>query len=54
MWPGSFNTFTLQSNTNLFVPAGWTTVSPSPTIVNGQNTVTNAISGGARFYRLIQ
>ena len=47
-------TFTLQSTTNLVSPAVWTTVSPSSVVVNGQNTVTNPISGTQQFYRLSQ
>jgi hypothetical protein len=27
---------------------------PAPVVVNGQNTVTNGISGSQKFYRLIQ
>ena len=46
--------FTLQSATNLISTATWTTVSPVPVIVNGQNTVTNAITGRPAFYRLSQ
>ncbi len=45
--------FTLQSATNLCSPV-WSTNSPAPVIVNGQNTVTNPISGTPKFYRLIQ
>jgi len=45
--------FTLQSTTNL-VSADWTTNSPAPVIVNGQNTVTNPISGIQQFFRLSQ
>jgi len=44
----------LQSTTNLVSPGAWTTVSPAPVIVNGQNTVTNPISGMRQFYRLSQ
>jgi len=47
-------TFTLQSTTNLVSPAGWTTVSPAAAVVNGQNAVTNPISGAQKFYRLSQ
>jgi len=43
--------FTLQSATNLSSPV-WSTNSPAPVIVNGQNTVTNPISGTPKFYRL--
>jgi uncharacterized repeat protein (TIGR03803 family) len=53
-WPTNFIGFTLQFTTNLFSPATWTTVSNGPGVVNGQNTVTNALSGPRRFYRLIQ
>src|SRR5664279_622429 len=38
-------TFTLQSTRNLVSPAGWTTVSPASVVFNGQNAVTNPISG---------
>jgi uncharacterized repeat protein (TIGR03803 family) len=47
-------TFTLQSTTNLVSPAGWTTVSPASVVFNGQNAVTNPISGTQQFYRLSQ
>jgi hypothetical protein len=50
----SYAGFTLQSTTNLVSPAVWTTVLPSPVVVNGQNTVTNPISGTQQFYRLSQ
>ena len=53
-WPASAAGFTLQSSTNLVPPAGWTTNSPAPVVVNGQNTVTNPVSGTRKFYRLIQ
>jgi hypothetical protein len=52
-WPTSVTGFTLQSSTNLS-SAVWSTVTPSPVVVNGQNTVTNPISGTQRFYRLSQ
>ena len=47
-------TFTLQSTTNLVSPAMWAAVSPVFVLENGQNVVTNAISGARRFYRLSQ
>jgi hypothetical protein len=43
---------TLQSTTNL--ASSWSAVSPQPTIVNGQFTVTNAITVPYIFYRLQQ
>ncbi len=51
-WPTNASFFTLQSTTNLALPAVWTDVSPPPVIVSGQNTITNPISGTATFYRL--
>ena len=53
-WPTNAAGFTLQSTTNLVSPAVWTTNSPAPVVVNGQNTVTNPISGAQQFYRLSQ
>lgn len=50
-WTNTPSGFTLQSTTNLS-PAAWSTVSPAPAIVNGQNTVTNPISGTQQLYRL--
>ena len=46
--------YTLQSTTNLLSPAVWSTVSPGPVVVNGQNAVTNPISGTQQFFRLKQ
>jgi uncharacterized repeat protein (TIGR03803 family) len=47
----SYSGYTLQSTTNLVSPV-WGTVSPGPVVVNGQNTVTNPISGTQMFFRL--
>ena len=52
-WPSLNTGYTLQSATNLASPA-WKSNSPSPGVVNGQNTVTNPISGTRQFYRLTQ
>lgn len=41
----------LQSTTNLASPA-WITNLPAPVVINGQYTVTNAISGNQQFFRL--
>ena len=54
MWPTNDTGFTLESTTNLIPPVVWITNSPAPIVVNGQNTVTNPISNGWKFYRLIQ
>jgi uncharacterized repeat protein (TIGR03803 family) len=53
-WSTNANGFTLQSTTNLVSPVVWTAVSPEPVVVNGWNTVTNAVSGAQQFYRLSQ
>jgi uncharacterized repeat protein (TIGR03803 family) len=58
-WPTNvagfdYTGFTLQSTTNLISPAVWTNVSPASAVVNGQNTVTNPITGTQQFYRLSQ
>lgn len=50
-WPTNLTGVTLQSTTNF---ADWTPVSPGPVVVNGQNTVTNPMSGTPQFYRLSQ
>jgi uncharacterized repeat protein (TIGR03803 family) len=52
-WPTNAAGFTLQSTPNLFSPV-WTTNLPPPVVVNGQNTVTNPISGAQQFFRLSQ
>ena len=51
-WPTNTAGFTLQSTTNLVSPANWITNSPTPVVVNGQNTVTNLVSATMQFYRL--
>jgi hypothetical protein len=54
-WPTSSTGFILQSSTSLVSgPASWSTVSPGPVVINGQNTVTTQISGTSQFYRLSQ
>jgi len=50
-WPTNFIGFTLQTTPNLESPV-WTTNSPRPVVVNGQNVVTNPITGTQRFFRL--
>ena len=51
-WPTNATGFILQSTTNLNSSTNWSTVAPLPVIVNGQNTVTNRVSGAQQFYRL--
>ena len=52
-WPNDTGGFTLQASTNLASPV-WSTNSPPPGVVNGQNTVTNPISSTQQFFRLSQ
>jgi hypothetical protein len=54
MWPANATGCTVESTANLISPIVWTTNSLAPMVINGQNTVTNLISGPQRFYRLIQ
>ena len=51
-WPKSAQNFSLQTTTNLTDPNSWVTLTNVPAIVNLQNSVTNAISDGVRFFRL--
>jgi len=51
-WPTNATGFTLQSTTNLASPAVWTTNSPAPVVVNGQNIATNLIARPQEFFRL--
>jgi uncharacterized repeat protein (TIGR03803 family) len=53
-WPTNYAGYTLQSARNLGSSAVWTTNSAAPVIVNGQNAVTNHITGTQMFFRLRQ
>jgi hypothetical protein len=53
-WSSAFALFTLQSTSNLTSSTIWSNVSPPPTVIAGQNTVTNPIVGRQKFYRLRQ
>ena len=53
-WTNTASGFTLLFTTNLVSPAVWTTNSPLPVVINGQNTVTNPIAGTKKFYRLVK
>ena len=53
-WPTNAVGFTLQSTTNLVSLAVWTTNSPAPVVIGGQNVITNPMSGARQFYRLSQ
>ena len=51
-WPTNYGNYGLIATTNLGAP--WSGVTPSPTVVNGTNVVTNPISGERKFYRLMR
>jgi len=53
-WPSSFSGFTLETSTNLSKTNFWTSVATQPVVVNSQNTVTNTITNGAHFFRLVK
>jgi hypothetical protein len=50
-WPVPIQNFNLQSSTNL-LKTNWSSVATPPTVLNGQNYVTNPVPGGAMFFRL--
>jgi uncharacterized repeat protein (TIGR03803 family) len=52
-WPTNNTGFTLYFSTNLVSPV-WDANLPAPVVVNGQNVVTNPISGTQQFFRLSQ
>jgi hypothetical protein len=51
-WLVSGDTFVLQANSDLSLPAGWTTAPQQVVITNGTNTVTIPIGPSQQFYRL--
>ena len=51
-WPANAAGFTLESTGNLLLSNSWLPVSPSPSIIGGQNVVSNTIGAEPRFYRL--
>lgn len=53
-WPTNALGYALQCTTNLIAPTIWNTVTPSPVVINGLNTVTNSVVGEKKFFRLIQ
>jgi hypothetical protein len=51
-WPTDTTGFVLETTTDMAAQQGWSAMTATPTIVNSQNTITDTISGSARFYRL--
>ena len=52
-WPAAVCGFTLQSNSSLNNPAGWTSVAGTSTQTNGLNQVTTPSPTSTQFYRLV-
>jgi hypothetical protein len=53
-WPEADAGFTLESTASLTTPVTWSSVTPAPVIVSGQNAVTNPVAGAKVFFRLRQ
>jgi len=53
-WTTNAFGFTLQSTTNLGSPSLWSTNSPAPVVIGGQNVIINPITGPQQFFRLVQ
>jgi sugar lactone lactonase YvrE len=51
-WPAWATGYALETSTSLKGTSSWAPVTNVPAIVDSQYTVTNAVSGGSRFYRL--
>jgi uncharacterized repeat protein (TIGR01451 family) len=51
-WPTNSPGWTLQSTTNVALPASWNNVAGNPGVANGRYTVTNALDEAVLFYRL--
>jgi hypothetical protein len=52
-WGTNWTGYALYTSSSLSTNATWTKMSKSPVVVNGQNVMTNAMSSGHVFYRLI-
>jgi hypothetical protein len=57
-WLTNYTGFALRSTTNLastnLISTNWSSVSPLPVILSGQNIVTNPMSGAQKYFRLRQ
>jgi len=53
-WPTNVPGFLLESATNLNSPTAWSTNPILPSVLNGQNVVTNPLTAPQMFFRLIQ
>jgi hypothetical protein len=52
-WPNT-GSYTLQQNSNLAVPNGWTTSGYTISTANGTNSITITSPTGTMFFRLMQ
>jgi hypothetical protein len=52
-WPAAYGDFVLQSATNLQGPGAWTAVPTPPLVVSNQFVVTNQVTNGSMFFRLL-
>jgi outer membrane protein assembly factor BamB len=53
-WPASAKNFHVESTTNVTDPGSWTILTNPPATVGFENTVTEPVAIGTRFYRLKQ
>jgi hypothetical protein len=53
-WPVWATDYSLEASSTLTGTGVWTPITNAPVIVDFQNTITNEISAGSRFYRLHQ
>jgi hypothetical protein len=53
-WTTNAFGFTLQSTTNPGSPAVWSTNSPAPVVIGGQNVIISPITGSQQFFQLSQ
>jgi hypothetical protein len=51
-WSTNWTGYVLEYCTDLTGTAQWYQVSPGPVVVGGMNTVSNAVSGPSKFFRL--
>jgi len=52
-WPTNAFGLTLQFTTNVGSSSVWTTNSPAPVVIGGQNVIINPITGPQQFFRMI-
>lgn len=53
-WPTNALGFSLQYTTNLSPPVVWNSISTTPSIVKGENVLTNSLAGTRMYFRISQ